>query len=1233
VGTVVAERYQIEAWLGGGACGDVYRALDREHDHPVALKLLRPRRMNDVRQVHRFRREFRAVARIDHPGCLRVFAEGQDGGQRFIAMEYVAGGNLGRLIGAPSEVLLVVCARLSAALDCVHARRIVHRDLKPANVLLTPEWPPQPKLADFGIVKLPEDGARLTDTGALLGTIDYMAPEAVDQRGELDPRADLYSLGCLLFELWAGKPPFGGPVVERLRARLDGPAPRLGEALRDLPEGLDALVARLLERAPEDRPQRAADVARELVAIHQRAYGGEAAPEAWAPDRSGGFLYRPPLVGRGSAHDGLVAAVEAARVAPRGRVILVTGAAGVGKSALLAAAARTLGAAGYHTSTIRERDPNAPFAPLSHALAAVEEALGTARADVSAPSMEHSAGATRPMQPVAGLPVAGLPDDGAAARRKLARALADGLRELHRRAPFALLLEDLHEAGPGALDLLVELAAEIGRGEGERPVIVATLRPAGRAAVDRAARRDVDVVELTLEPLDATGVAQIAAAMLATPEAALPKGLVDHLDEACEGNPLACQSAVRAAVDRGHLRLSPEGWVIVDDLPGAMSAWVGEVLEARLGALSPSTRALLGLASLCDGAFDVGLLCAAAGAGEDTVLDALDEALRASVIRPATVTSGRDGYRFEHGRLLEVLRDELDVAARADAHDAIGAALLARGGAHAGTLALHFGSGTEPALGFRYLFEAGRAAFQVGDHRSAADHLGRALELAASFEGATDQGERLACLEMRADALVLSSRVDEGTALLDELASTVAPRAVRARWLRKLGMARLRSADLASGLETLQRGLSLLRDRLPRGRFALRARVVRDKLLELARRALRLRSRPSAELEERAIIHRELALMHRWIDVERSFAHMIAFSRLAHRLGLVTYLTDAYAGASVIQAMLGWPRSAARSHERARALAVESGDLYALSRLETTRGGIEALLTPHGDAALLHLDLGVELAERSGDRFLESFARSLRGAGAAVLGQWHRASDDYRHAEALAVDLGVSWLAIDAACGRAALQLLGGELDEAEATARRVLGTEERLLLPAFELLATQILAVHALCTGRYADAVRNFDHAGELAARHRLDGAWTLMSVLGHGDALLCLADEMGERAVPDLLPRLRHNALRIERRLGWTPLRRRLKALMTGVYLARSGQHDEARRMFSKVRTVRLQTSRNPVDLWMRARLALESARLDGEPAAERAELDELVALYRELRLDGFGQALAKMRSVYGV
>ncbi len=176
---VVADRYVLGERLGAGGSGVVYKALDQRTGQTVALKLLSPSHVGDARHLQRFRREFRAVSRLDHPGCLSVHGEGGQDGWRYIVMEYVAGGDLSGLARAELGTLLAVLVQLASALDYVHSRGIVHRDLKPANVLLVPGQPPRPKLADFGIVRLAAVRALrfMPGTGALLDGALLTDPE------------------------------------------------------------------------------------------------------------------------------------------------------------------------------------------------------------------------------------------------------------------------------------------------------------------------------------------------------------------------------------------------------------------------------------------------------------------------------------------------------------------------------------------------------------------------------------------------------------------------------------------------------------------------------------------------------------------------------------------------------------------------------------------------------------------------------------------------------------------------------------------------------------------------------------------------------------------------------------------------------------------------------------------------------------------------------------------------
>ena len=256
----LGERYTLLGQLGVGGAGEVYRAYDKERELEVGLKLLR-REVATIETARvRFLREFRAISRLAHPNCLAVFDEGQYDGQYFYTMELIEGGDLQKYQRADQEVLLDLLYQVAIALAHIHNHRIVHRDLKPANILVEQhdDGSLTAKLADFGIAKLLDSEQKMTNPGAMVGTVNYMSPEQI--RGDaIDPRTDLYAFGCIVFEMFTGQPPFVHPKgsFHVLRAHLEVAPPRLSERLDGVPAPLDDLVTRLLAKDPADRPQSA----------------------------------------------------------------------------------------------------------------------------------------------------------------------------------------------------------------------------------------------------------------------------------------------------------------------------------------------------------------------------------------------------------------------------------------------------------------------------------------------------------------------------------------------------------------------------------------------------------------------------------------------------------------------------------------------------------------------------------------------------------------------------------------------------------------------------------------------------------------------------------------------------------------------------------------------------------------------------------------------------------------
>lgn len=246
---------------------EVRRGEDVVLRRPVAIKLLRD--LGDPRAVSRFEQEAQILARLQHPDVVTVFDSGVDGDDRFIVMELVEGPTLRELIDAEGrltpERVREIGRRLASALGFAHEHGVIHRDVKPSNVLLPPGGV---KLADMGIARLLSPEA-LTATVTVRATPAYISPEQA--RGEaVDSRTDLYSLGCVLFEMLTGRTPFDGDLAALSYAHAHTPAPRVRSINPSVPTALDTLVAALLEKDPADRPQSGDDVRRSLDAVERQ---------------------------------------------------------------------------------------------------------------------------------------------------------------------------------------------------------------------------------------------------------------------------------------------------------------------------------------------------------------------------------------------------------------------------------------------------------------------------------------------------------------------------------------------------------------------------------------------------------------------------------------------------------------------------------------------------------------------------------------------------------------------------------------------------------------------------------------------------------------------------------------------------------------------------------------------------------------------------------------------------
>jgi serine/threonine protein kinase len=287
VGELIAERYELEELVGTGGMSSVYRAHDRLLERHVAIKVLHEQFTADGDYVERFRREARAVAQLSHPNIVTVIDRGEHDGRQFIVFEYVDGENVKALVERegplPEREAIGLALQIARALGFAHEQGLVHRDVKPQNVLLNDGG--QAKVTDFGIARSLDVQGGLTQTGTVMGTSDYIAPEQA-RGSRVDAQSDIYSLGTVLYELLTGEVPFSGDnFVAVAMQHINQPPPSVRERRPELSPCVDAAVRRAMAKEPRDRFDSMDELCSELSACLAELEGNGASTMVVAPQR------------------------------------------------------------------------------------------------------------------------------------------------------------------------------------------------------------------------------------------------------------------------------------------------------------------------------------------------------------------------------------------------------------------------------------------------------------------------------------------------------------------------------------------------------------------------------------------------------------------------------------------------------------------------------------------------------------------------------------------------------------------------------------------------------------------------------------------------------------------------------------------------------------------------------------------------------------------------------------
>jgi serine/threonine protein kinase/tetratricopeptide (TPR) repeat protein len=1031
--------YRLIRPLAEGGMGIVYRAVHDTTEELVALKVVRVVSENLLAS---FRREIYALRSLDHPWVVRIVADGVHDGQAWYAMPLLRGQTLGATIDAhhgrtpvpsrhdllkstaafgrdgptttgaqllrdaptqpvqqlsataapfaetlpPSErspmdvahVITLVRA-LCEPLAYVHGRGVVHRDLKPDNVIVREDG--VPVLVDFGLMQL-FGGGRTRDVievaGKVLGTPNYMAPEQI--RGDLvDARADLYALGCILYEALTGAPPFYGPPAEILRRHLEHPPLPPSQLMDGIDPMLEDLVLRLLEKQPRHRLGFAADVAAALEEI------GAAPPSITDAPKASIYLYRPALAGRGA----LVADLQALFSAQRGSCTFMGGKSGIGKTRLAmelatTAARRRMTVVAGQCVDVRDADAAlsvraAPLHPLRPLLHAIVDRCRAGSTEAAERILGAQGAVLAPYEPLlAELPSqrdkkAPPPLPAEAAKLRLLDALADVTARFAATRPLFLVLDDLQWADELSIAFLHHL--DNAYFDNNQLVIIATYREeeCGEALTTLLERDHVHGVHVG--PLSRAAVDAMVGDMLALAEP--PSTFVSFLMDESAGNPFFIAEYLRAAIAERILQRSDSGdWLIgsTGDTPESlrkalpMPGGLRDLIRRRVDRLSNDARALADMAAVLGRDVDGEVLLLAIAQSDETSRRSLEELRHRHILE-----EGELGHlRFTHDKLREFLYAQIPSKRRIGLHRAAAVHIERR---HRGSgsealhypiLAHHFGLAGDVPRTIHYLELAGQHALDSSAPGEACRFFARALEL------------------------------DDGRAQAQR----------RARWLRRLGEACYQTGDIDAAAKHLSAALDQLglRPELP---ALLDGDRVRSMLSSLGALSGQVRSllgfnAPQSErpdkrmrLREAALASERLSQVHYFQNEQPlAFGAALEAAHYAEGLGPSPELARAYAVVGVALGFVPLPRLVERYGRKAIAIASQVGDRHAIGFTTFLRGLSELNVGRHQEARAL-LERAIMIARDNGDVRADHEASAVLGHAFNLAGEHTRAAEIY----------------------------------------------------------------------------------------------------------------------------------------------------------------------------------------------------------------------------------------------
>jgi tetratricopeptide (TPR) repeat protein len=744
-------RYQVKKFLGEGGKKKVYLVHDKVLDRDVAFALIKTEKLDDGTRL-RFSREAQVMGRLgDHANIMTIHDMGDEKGQPYIVLPLMPGGDVESLIektperSLPIEQAVGIAKAVCQGLKYAHAKGIIHRDIKPGNVWLSGDG--MVKVGDFGLA-LAVDLSRLTNEGMMVGTYYYMPPEQA-MGGEITTRADLYSLGAMLYEMVTGRPPFtGDDVVAVIGQHINTPPVSPNWHRPDLPPALAALIMRLLEKDPNKRPASATEVLEMLKAIE----AGKA--EELSTEQSKALadnpLYRRVFVGREAELRQLQSAFDGA-ASGQGSLTMVVGEPGIGKTALCEQLATYVSLRNGRVLVghcYEEGSLSLPYLAFVEALRTYAQACDVSRLreelGSGAPDVARIVSEIRERLRIQPRPKG----DPGEERYRLLHAVSDFLGSAAATQPLLIVLEDLHSADGGTLEMLEHVARNLGD---KRLLLVGTYRD---IEVDRTHPLSAALAELRRLPhfgrvllrgLNADEVRRMLSGIAGQD---VPWGLAEAVHRQTEGNPLFVQEVVRYLAEEGIIERKEGRWQARSDTPVEMRIPDGlrDVIGKRLSGLSESCNKVLSVAAVIGRDFQMEVLQKVAGMSDDELFGALEEARKAAVIEERTGAGAKVNYRFAHAFFRQTLYEEIIAPRRIRLHQQVARALEEiyknRLEQHAAELAEHFSYSSDRADLEKAVSYGEMAARRATDVYSYGEAV-RLLEQALKVQEVLDPEEKL----------------------------------------------------------------------------------------------------------------------------------------------------------------------------------------------------------------------------------------------------------------------------------------------------------------------------------------------------------------------------------------------------------------------------------------------------------------------------------------------------------